>query len=365
MKNTKELSKKFKKLKSPPGMRGWNFSKEKVEKARKEGKMLMMYLDFTSACDLRCIYCQTRSGKPLPGELTWEERKTVIDQAKELGCETIHIAGQGEPTLDPLFWRGIEYIHKKGIIPVVFTHGMHIDKKAAERLFNLNASVIIKIHSLNPKNQDWLSGVKGYARKRDEAIQNLFEVGFNKTYPTRIGEDTVIVRQNIKEIPNIFRWARKNNVFPEIKTLLSAHRGASKFVKEKMAVPAEEICSLHYTCLKIDQEEFGYTWTPRPPYIGWYCDFYYYHMYVNIQGDIMSCVGWVLQPPLGNIRTHSLREVWNSPIMQKVRNIDKYLTGTCGNCPIDCYGCPCRRLLRTGDIRYVFETKRNHWEDNL
>lgn len=326
--------------------------------------MLMMYLDFTAACDLKCIYCQTRSGKPLPGELNWKERKNIIDQAKDLGCETIHIAGQGEPTIDPLFWKGIEYIRKKDIIPVVFTHGMYIDKNFAKKLFDLDASVIIKIHSFNHKNQDWLAGVKGYTKKRDEAIQNLFEAGFNKTHPTRIGEDTVIIRQNINEIPDIFRWARKNNVFPEIKTLLSAHRGASKFVKEKMAVPADEIRQLHYKCLKIDREEFGYTWHPQPPYIGWYCDFYYYHMYVNIQSDIMPCVGWVLQPPLGNIKTHSLREIWESLIMYKVRNINKFLRGSCAKCSACCYGCPCRRIFRTGEIESAFISE-GCWGANL
>jgi len=354
----------MKKFKSPPGMKGWNFNKEEVEVARRKGKLLMMYADMSSKCDLNCLYCQTRSGKPLPGELNLEERKNLVDQSKALGCKTIHIAGQGEPTIDPLFWEHLEYIYQKGIIPVIFTHGMHIDKDTAERLYDMDVSVIIKVHSFNEKNQDWMAGVKGYAKKRNEGIKNLFEAGFNAETPTRMGMDVVITQQNLAEIPDMFRWARKNNVFPEIKTLLSAHRGASKFVREKMQVTPEEVRKLHYDILKIDQEEFGYTWIPSPPYIAWHCDFYYYHIYVNIFGDAMPCVGFVLSEPLGNIREKSLKELWNHPLMLKVRNIDKHLKGVCAECKNDCYGCPCRRLLRTGDINRVFES-RGCWEDNM
>jgi radical SAM protein with 4Fe4S-binding SPASM domain len=352
------------KFKKPPGIKGWNFSKEEVREAREKGKLMMMYADMSSKCDLHCIYCQTKSGKALPGELNLEERMDLIDQGKALGCKTIHIAGQGEPTIDPLFWRHVEYIHRQGIIPVIFTHGMHLDKDAASQLYELNASVIVKVHSFNEKNQDWMAGKKGYTKNRDKTIQNLFDAGFNKENPTRVGIDVVITQQNIAEIPSIFRWARRNNVFPEIKTLLSAHRGASKFVKEKMQVKPEEVKKLHHNILEIDQREFGYTWVPKPPYVGWYCDLYYYHIYVNIFGDVMPCVGFVLQKPLGNIREKSLEELWNHPLMIKVRNIDRHLKGVCANCKNDCYGCPCRRVLRTEDIKRIFES-RGCWEDNM
>ena len=355
----------MRRFEDPQGMAGWNFQKEEVSKARKEGKMLLLYMDTTAACDLYCVYCQARSGKALPNELLWEERKDVIDQAKNLGCETIHIAGQGEPTIDPLFWDCIRDIRTKRILPLVFTHGMHITDVIARQLFDLEVSIIIKVHSFDAKNQDWLVGVPGYSKKRDTVIQNLFNAGFNKAGPTRIGIDTVITQQNIREVPDIFRWARRNNVFPEIKTLLSAHRGASKFVRGKMAVPPIDIQRLYHDLLKIDQDEFGYTWVPQPPYVAWHCDFYYYHMYVNILGDIMPCVGFVPEKPLGNIRKNSLEEIWNSSFMMKIRNIDEYLTGVCADCSNhDCYGCPCRRILRTGDARRAFESQ-GCWEDNL
>jgi len=87
-------------------------------------------------------------------------------------------------------------------------------------------------------------------------------------------------------------------------------------------------------------------------------------MYVNIFGNIMPCVGFVLEEPLGNIRENSLREIWNSEFMLKIRNIDKHLKGVCANCSNDCYGCPCRRILRTGDASRAFESN-GCWEDNL
>ncbi|MBU0662420.1 radical SAM protein [Candidatus Micrarchaeota archaeon] len=356
----------------PPGMRGWNFSREQRDKAREEGKMLLLYQDMSGKCDLKCRYCQTRSGVAAKDELNLDERKNVIDQAKELGCEVVHIVGQGEPTIDPLFWEHIEYISDSGMIPLVFTHSMHIDKETAERLYALGCSVIVKIHSFDREKQDWMVDTKGYAEKRDMAIEHLFNAGFNKEKPTRMGVDVVINRKNFDEVLDIFLWARENNIFPEIKPFITSHRAGTDFVKDELQVKPEEVKQLFYAALALDREKFGYDWVPKPPWMAWQCDLYYYHIYVNYVGNVFPCVGFeqadMAFKQLGNVREKPLKEMWNHPYMQKIRNIDKYMAGACADCKSlkeeGCYGCPCRRLAATKDAKNVFHSD-NCWGSSM
>ncbi len=347
--------------KKVPMLKGWRLSDEEKKDYIKNKKLGMVYAGTSNICDLHCLYCQTAGGKPLEGEMTLEERKSVLDQAKELGCKLVHLAGAGEPTIDPFFWNQIEHINSHNMMPTIFTHGTHITPEFAQRLQNNNCSVIIKVHSFDEQKQDYFAGVKGYSKKRDAALKNLFEAGFAESRPTRIGVDVVISKKNIEEVPEIFRWARQHNVFPEIKPIISMKRGASDFTKNEFDLTPDETKDIYYKLLDIDEKEFGYTWKPSPPWVSYHCDYYYYHLLITIQGNIKPCIGF--ETILGNVRTHTLKECWEHPFMDKIRNIKKELKGVCGDCPEDCYGCPCRRIARRGEAS-LFKTK-DCFADNM
>lgn len=350
----------MKKLEEPLMLKGWDTKTKEAKEFRDRGEIFMAYMDTTAACDMHCTYCQARSGKPLPNELTLEERKNVIDQFKQMGCKAIHIAGQGEPTLDPYLWDILEYINEKEMTPVVFTHGANLTREMIRKLKALNTSLIIKIHSFKPDIQDQLVGSKGYTKKREKALEMLIEEGYNQGNPTMLGVDTVITYDNQDELETIFRYCRDNNIFPEFKTMITANR-AQKVV-DKYQLNAEEVKQIAENFARIDREEYGYTWEVTPPYIAWSCNFYYGHIYVNIIGDIYPCVGFTMNEPIGNVRQMTVREAYDTEFMVNIRNIDHLLKGTCKECKIECYGCPCRRLLKTGSFDSIFETN-GCWSD--
>ncbi|MBD3202722.1 radical SAM protein [Candidatus Woesearchaeota archaeon] len=345
----------------PPMLRGWRLSTAERQQYLKKKLLGMIYAGTSNMCDLGCIYCQTRGGKQLHNETNLKERKKILNQAKALGCKFVHLAGAGEPTIDPLFWHQLGYINKLGMTSVVFTHGMHIDEEKAKRLYNLGSSVIVKIHSKNPELQDYFANRKGYTKKRENAINYFIKVGFNKETPTRLGIDVLVTKKNIKEIPEIFIWARENNIFPEIKPILFLERASQQEIKKMLEVKPNEIKELYYKLLEIDQKKYGYSWNPAPPYAGFSCDYYYYHLLISCQGDIKPCIGF--EKKLGNIRTHTLRECWEHPFMDKIRNIKQNLKGKCGDCEEDCYGCPCRRIIRQGEDA-LFQTN-DCFTDNM
>lgn len=359
--------KTFRKKGKPPILRGYGiYEKTKLDLIRRNKTLKHIYVGVSAACDLRCIYCQTKSGTAMPGEMTLNERIDVLNQAKELGCELVHIAARGEPTVDPLFLPQLEHIHKLNMIPVIFTHGGNINEYWANKLLKNDASVIIKVHSMNPYLQDFFAEKKGYTKKRNAGIKMLIKKGFNKSYPTRLGADILVMKRNYNEIEKIFRWCRERNIFPLVKPFLCNERGRSKFVMENLYLSPLKIKELYFKLAEIDRKDYGYYWEPTPPYAGINCNYYLYHIVVTIMGDIWPCIG-LSHLCLGNIREKSLKECWESKTMKKIRNIFQHIKGICQKCEKFkkeiCYGCPCRRTYLQGPQKTFI--CNSCWEDNM
>ena len=350
-----------------PVIRGWGiYNEEELKDYIENNKLGMIYDGVSAKCDLNCVYCVTKSGRAVPGELNLDERKSVLKQANELGCKIVHIAARGEPTIDPLFKEQLEYINELNMTPVIFTHGGNLTQEWVDTLWDNNASIMLKIHSLKPEVQDFFAATKGYTERRNKGLDLLLKKGFNKNFEgqTRLGADILVMKKNYDEIEDIYRWCRENNIFPLVKPLMCNNRGASKFVLDNLYISPLEVKKLYERLSEIDKKEYGFDWKPMPPYAGVNCNYYYYHLCVTIMGDVWPCIG-IPELQIGNIREKSLKECWDSEQVRKIKNIKKEVTGVCQECENSevCYGCPCRRTYNNG-FENTF-TCNSCWEDNL
>ena len=350
-----------------PIIRGWGiYNPDELRDFIQGNRLGMIYAGVSAKCDLNCIYCVTKSGKAIPGELNLDERKDLLEQAKKLGCKIVHIAARGEPTVDPLFKEQLKCIHQLDMIPVIFTHGANLDQEWVDLLWDNGASIMLKIHSLDPELQDFFAAKKGYTEKRNKAIKLLIKKGFNNDYEgqTRLGADILVMKKNYNEIETIYRWCRDNNIFPLVKPLMCNNKGASKFVLDNLYVSPMEIKELYERLAEIDKNLYGYNWIPTPPYAGINCNYYYYHMCITIMGDVWPCIG-IPEMQIGNIREKRLEDCWNSEQVKKIKNIKNEIIGVCTTCINSdfCYGCPCRRTYNKGANNALICT--SCWEDNL
>jgi len=325
----------------------WIFDKDRLKEIYAKRELKHIYAWVSWACDLNCIYCQTKSWKPMPWEMNLEERKKLMDEFKELWGELVHIAWRWEPTYDPIFWDQLKYIKELWLKPLIFTHWAHLNENNIKKLKDANASIILKVHSLEEDLQDWFAAKKWYTKKRDEWLKLLIENWFNKWEPTKLWFDILVMKKNLHEIEKIFRFCRENNIFPLVKPFLKNERWASKFVEDNLEVSANNMKSLYVRLAKIDREEYGYWWRPSPPYAWIHCNYYLYHIMVTIMWDVAWCI-WL--PYIWNIRDKSLKEYWNSPEISKVRNILDEVKWKCASCILhkeeDCYWCPCRKVYK-------------------
>lgn len=300
--------------------KGTDYDSEKVKIAIAENRMLHLDLDLTGNCKLHCSYCDRTPDRFISivkKELTINERKNIILQAKELGAETIEFPGAGEPMLDAGFWEIIQFVYDNNMTPVVFTSGYHLDDDAIELLYNFGATIFLKYSSLNSDKHDKLVGVKGYSKTLDKVLNKLLDKGFNKTMPTRLAIDMVVIPDlhSMSDVENIFIWCRKNNIHNYISTLIPEGRADNT----KKLFAQEYADNLINRIEEIDKNMFGIDYDAHRPMVGGYrCRQVNVGIFVNLYGEIYDCNG--LGRFLGHMSVNSLKEVWNSKFASSIRN---------------------------------------------
>ena len=150
-------------------------------------KIHMFTLFTTNKCNLNCIYCSTEAGKKLQNELTLDEKKKIILEAKDMGAKLVNICGSGEPMLDDDFYKLVGFIDSLGLNTEVVTNGTNINKKNAEWLLRHNAYIVFKLNSLNPETTDRLVGKTNAYRWTDfgnikipYGLKCLIDAGYNR-----------------------------------------------------------------------------------------------------------------------------------------------------------------------------------------
>jgi len=341
--------------KKPPRIRGFHHSIGEVADVRFHNslvddrkhpgphKLLSVSPFLGATCNLNCAYCYTDAGIPHKNELTPGDLKSIIDQGRALGAQTVVIAGTGEPLLDKNLMPFLQYIHNQGMTTVLYTNGTLVTPEIADRLYELDVSPLVKMNSLNEGVQDKLTRRRGSFKGIQRALRIFMERGFNKAEPTRLGIESVICKPNLSEIPEIFRWARRNNIYPHIEMMI--HSGRAVHNANELDISIDEAREIFTTLSEIDRTEFGYSWIPKPPYVAGDCDMVYRNIVVDSHGNIKPCFGFV--DVVGNVRETTLAKALKSPLLKKLRRLDATIQGACSTCALKstCYGCRCEMNL--------------------
>ncbi len=309
-----------------------------------------IWLELPGYCNLACSYCYAEGGKPknIENLLSWNDYVLLLEQAKTMGVEDVGIPGAGEPLLSrnrDLTFRVLEKCRDLGFYITLFTTGEWIDEEISDRLYELPVEVMIKGNSLKPEIQDAFVSdpkrrriVKGYGQKRNETLELLMRKGFNdeercmEKYgrKSRMALVTSIMTScgdgptNYYEMADLLRFCRENNIIFDVDSILKRGRGATCDLCEedqRLKIKLQELQG-------IDEKEYGNRWELSQSYIGTVCDRFSYHMYINQYGDIRPCIG-AMDVNLGNIKSTTLAEAWNSQEMQIIRS--RNYRGKCGD----------------------------------
>jgi radical SAM protein with 4Fe4S-binding SPASM domain len=324
---------------TPTLLQKWvpDFTEEDIAAtAAQPAALLTMELELTRACNLVCKYCYASSGRPLKGELSYSELTQAVSQAAALGARRIVILGGGEPLLYPQLRSLIAHIRNLGLGVDVFTNGTLLTRDWADFFYVHQVSVNVKYNSNDAEVQDFLAGRPGTFGAIQEALAYLHQAGYPDS-EHRLGVETIICRQNLLDLPEIWRWARQHHYIPYVEMMTPQGR-AQEF--PILDVTPDEALSVFQAIQKIDREEFGYDWPLTPPLVGATCRRHLYSCMVDSLGNVSPCPGVDIKT--GNLRERSLEEILsNSVVFRELRQIHEKISGPCRTCKHHavCYGC--------------------------
>lgn len=324
----------------------FGFSDKKIHEGRKDNALLSLEIEFGSKCNLRCVYCYSGDDYLKRDELELEEMYDVISQAKALGARKIIYLGAGEPLLDPKFMNVMKYVHKLKMEHILFTNATLLDEKTAQLFYENNLTVVVTYNSMKPEVYDWLAGLKGSYDSMQRGMESLYEAG----YPDQnhvLAIESIICRQNIEEIPTLWRWARERGILPYMECL--THVGLVRGRKD-LLITEKETQKVFETLAKIDADEYGLYWKPHPPIAGFSCKRHLYSCLISSQGYVLPCVGVDIK--MGNIREAKLKDILkNNKAHNDLCNIKENIKGPCKTCDLndECYGCRGNAYTLTGD----------------
>lgn len=186
-----------------------------------QGEFYVLSLEMTGFCNACCIYCMNGENRRDDVELSLAEAKYIIKESHALGIRRILIPGRGEPLADSKFSAVVQLATIMGMKTIVFTNGLLIDDLMAKFLFENDVTILIKIDSLNPKTHDKLVGVKGAFTRAYSGLSSLMTYyrPADDNDGQKIAVETVMTRLNIKDIPEILRFCKDNNLASHVDVL--------------------------------------------------------------------------------------------------------------------------------------------------
>jgi radical SAM protein with 4Fe4S-binding SPASM domain len=323
----------------------FEFSDQEITDAVKNHRLLSMEIEFSLRCNFHCQYCYIPDKSTFENELSYDELRDAILQAKDLGVKKIIVLG-GEPMLYPQLMKMLKFIRTENLEVEMFTNGFGITPEAARQLADLEILVVLKMNSRKEDVQDALAGKKGAYKIIQDAFHNLKHAGFT-TKSSRLGVSTIICQQNFEEIIPMWEWLRQENIEPYFEIITPQGKGKDN---EWLHVDLHKLKETFFKIAQIDRDKYGILWDPQPPLIGIKCLRHQFSCLLNSQGYVLPCVG--INIPLGNIREQKLADIIKeSEVFQDLRNYRSHIKGPCRSCEkIDtCYGCRGAAYQMTGD----------------
>lgn len=351
-------------LKPAPTFPSEIITEKELLQARNLERILYLNLEFTNLCNLGCIGCfnyysdvfanfdEKKVHQPSDSRgalLSHGQVLDVITQAADFGAKSVDLIGGGEPLAYKRFMEIVEHSRKVGLEIETFTNGTLITEDIAQKLFENGVTPYVKVYSLNPELHDRLVNRKGAHKRVMMGIEFLRKAGYGSIGKPVMAIETIIIKKNIGEVPDLWRFARNNGFIPYFERFVGCNYNGDPNV---LPCPSD-LKELWGKILEIDQKEYGFTFPLLPLRIGYACGAPVGNIYVQSDGIVRPCSGtWV---DLGNVKVKSLKEiVQGSKVLRSLRQLDATIDGYCLGCEYfkeyNCRGCIGQSTLLKGYI---------------
>jgi len=323
--------------------------KEYAEPTTTEEKFIPSFclLVVNKQCNFHCRMCNMWKHKEDPTSLKLDEMEKFVDDLKTFVDEPIfiHLIG-GETLLWPHTMELAKYITDSGFRTSITTNGWLIDRTVAKAIIDSRMSgVFISLDSLQEEKHDYIRGTKGAYQHVMNAIDYLYEYRGDDRSETSvsIGVTFTIMETNLDEVIPFYQWAQAQEkidgiFFNAVMQPFDSGEDSNDWYqqeryKEIWPHDLKKVDGI-LDQLRVCAEEEGTKLSNPPKQIevlkAYFKDPFRFRQNmrikctrgdlapeVNAHGDISMCF---YMKPLGNIRTHNIRDIWYSDELKKMRN---------------------------------------------
>lgn len=363
-------------------------------------------IEISNMCIVRCIHCSSGSQpKPMSDELTFDEHKRVMAEARELGATVLSLSG-GDPILVHRLPDYIKYAHEVGFsrillyttgiwfVDLLYVDGIsnssiqplymgwELDKfglagiQTYLRLHELlkfkdsGLIFIFSLHSYDASTNDYIMKMPGAFRVITQGIRSLVDAGvtvWTHCVPMQPNIDHISETRDLcvelgvermsllRFVPQTRGFANRNVLLPDVMIfdklqhiidyeLTDPHR-------RDLPTAIRAGCPADFRHASVGSSIYAAgTGKPKSCHAG--VDL----ILVRPNGVVHPCAAWKTLPTDSNVRQSSLRDIWEgdatyNAIRHYLRDGYKQLEGACGRCSMlhSCRGgCPAQRLHAFG-----------------
>lgn len=288
---------------------------------------LIVWLEVTRACNLRCRHCFVSASRPEPDEMSTEQIFSLLDELKALRVLCVVFSG-GESFARPDFPRILEHAVKLGFVIAIVTNGLLLTEFVVKQIPKGNIRITISLDNLH-------FGEK-YDPKKSRKFRYLqSRLLLLKQEGIACHAAATMTRQNLSALKTTFAWLTEQEIGFRGIPFSPIGRGASSPELQLTTDQVEEAAELWamdlvneralqatQPVLTFDQcFDFAFTLV----YMARACKGARFIGYICANGDMYpctTCVG-VGAFQLGNVTRTSFGEVWDNS-SQSFRRLSRW-----------------------------------------
>lgn len=193
---------------------------EVAEEFAREHKLFSIAFELTYRCVERCIHCYIDDAPKFcaDDELTLDEYKNILTQAREMGCVSVLFTG-GEILLRKDLCDIVEFATKLGFIVNLYTTGVGLTDEVFERLCAAKVDGIsVSLYSGIAAEHDKITGIKGSFEKTLKATLMFKSAGVNTFIKC------VAMKQNFDSLKSLYELGRRLKIYVTVSPrIISGH----------------------------------------------------------------------------------------------------------------------------------------------
>lgn len=258
-------------------------------------------VEVTNDCMLNCIMCPHSQLKDKTGYMPFDRFKKIIDEcSRHYSLGDLVFSGFGEPLLHPQLIEMSKYAKKKGIPKVrLITNAVLLSRQKTEEILEDSGfdEISLSLDAVTEETYQKIKNSSNFQIVEDNIAHFLKQKKKMNRWKPFVSLHILKMRETVSEISDFLKKWRPLLGEGDHILVKDVHNFAGQVEDSRL-------------------EEQIYRGKRFP------CRQLWEFLYISWNGDVMPCCMDAFKKlRIGNIRKSSIKELWNTPLLQQIRQI--------------------------------------------